>query len=97
VTIQTRDIYDKFSFEFKLNYVIVLLGFLRLFVVVRFFLLRTDYMSPRASRNCRMYGCKANYLFAIKCLFKDSPMMLMGIVFFVSVVFFAFGLRAAER
>jgi hypothetical protein len=75
----------------------VLLGFLRFFVVVRVILLRTNYMSPRASRNCRMYGCRSDYLFAIKCLFKDSPMTLMSIVFFVSVVFFAFGLRIAER
>lgn len=75
----------------------VLFGFLRLFVVLRVVLLRTSYMSPRASRNCRMYGCRANYLFAVKCLFKDSPMALMGIVFFFSVVFFAIGLRIAER
>lgn len=71
----------------------VLLGFLRLFIVVRVILLRTNYMSPRASRNCNMYGCRANYLFAVKCLFKDSPMTLMGIVFFVSVIVFALGLR----
>lgn len=68
-----------------------------MFIILRVFLLRTSYMSPRASRNCRMYGCKASYVFAIKCLFKDTPMFLMGIVFFVSIFVFALGLRISER
>jgi hypothetical protein len=97
LTILTQNIYNKYGFEFKVNYILVLLGFFRLFIVLRVFLLRTSYMSPRSSRNCRMYGCKASYVFAIKCLFKDTPMFLMGIVFFVSIFVFALGLRISER
>lgn len=50
-----------------------------------------------ASRLCRMYGCESNYLYAIKCLFKDSPMLLIGIVFVSSILIFALSLRIAER
>lgn len=44
-----------------------------------------------------MYGCESNYLYATKCLFKDSPMSLIGIVFVSSILIFALGLRIAER
>ena len=44
-----------------------------------------------------MYGCESNYLYAIKCLFKDSPMLLIGIVFVSSILIFALSLRIAER
>jgi len=44
-----------------------------------------------------MYGCEANYLYAIKCLFKDTPMFLIGIVFICSILIFALSLRIAER
>ena len=44
-----------------------------------------------------MYGCECDYLYAIKCLFKDSPMILIGIVFMTSIFFFALSLRIAER
>lgn len=42
-----------------------------------------------------MYGCECNYLYAIKCLFKDSPMGLIGIVFICSILIFALSLRIA--
>jgi potassium intermediate/small conductance calcium-activated channel subfamily N protein 2 len=44
-----------------------------------------------------MYGCESDYLYAIKCLFKDSPMLLIGIVFTSSILIFALSLRIAER
>ena len=44
-----------------------------------------------------MYGCECNYLYAIKCLFKDNPMVLIGIVFISSIIIFALSLRIAER
>ena len=44
-----------------------------------------------------MYGCESNYLYAIKCLFKDTPMFLIGIVFICSILIFALSLRIAER
>lgn len=44
-----------------------------------------------------MYGCESNYLYAIKCLFKDSPLCLIGVVFAISIVIFALSLRIAER
>lgn len=57
ITFVTSNIYDSFNFEFKINYILVMLGFLRVFLLLRLVLLSSSYMSPRSSRNCRMYGC----------------------------------------
>lgn len=91
----TTNLYDSFSFPFKINYVLVFLGFGKMFIILRVVLIRQSYMSPRSNRLCRMYGCESNYLYAVKCLFKDSPMSLIGIVFVCSILFFALGLRIA--
>ena len=91
----TTNLYDSFSFPFKINYVLVFLGFGKLFIILRVVLIRQSYMSPRSNRLCRMYGCESNYLYAVKCLFKDSPMSLIGIVFVCSILIFALGLRIA--
>lgn len=44
-----------------------------------------------------MYGCESDYLYAIKCLFKDTPLSLIGIVFACSICIFSISLRIAER
>ena len=44
-----------------------------------------------------MYGCDCDYLYSIKCLFKERPMTLMGAVFIASIFIFALLLRMAER
>lgn len=91
------DDFDSITFPFKINYILVFFGFFKLFIILRVVLIRQIYMSPRSSRLCRMYGCESNYLYAIKCLFKDTPMMLIGIVFMSSILVFALSLRIAER
>ena len=97
ITIQTEDVYDGFFFDFKVNYVLVVLSFTKIFIILRVVLLRQIYMSPRSSRLCRMYGCESDYLYAIKCLFKDTPLSLIGIVFACSILIFSISLRIAER
>ncbi len=96
------NIFDNFEFPYKLNYILVVLGFLKVFIALRVLLLRQAYMSPRcnsflsiASRLCRMYGCESDYLYAVKCLFKDSPLSFVSVVFTGSILIFAICLRIA--
>lgn len=104
-TVDMTDNFDHITFAFKINYILVFFGFFKLFIILRVMLIKQVYMSPRcksfyifsASRLCRMYGCESNYLYAIKCLFKDTPMLLIGIVFISSILIFALSLRIAER
>lgn len=48
-TIQTENIYDDFTFNFKINYILVVVGFAKIFIILRVVLLRQIYMSPRCT------------------------------------------------
>lgn len=70
---------------------------LKLFVAFRCHINQTVYMNPRSSRLSKMYLCKADYQFALKCMFKDYPSQLIGSAFLISIVLFSFALRVCER
>ena len=63
IKIKTLNIYDGFEFDYSFNYILVVLGLVKLFIALRVILMRQAYMSPRcnfffivAHRLCRMYG-----------------------------------------
>lgn len=93
VTFSSLDVYDSVEFPFKLNYLLVLLSMLRLYVIFRSHLNRTEYMNPRSNRLSKMYLCKADFQFALKCMFKDYPAELIGSAFLISIVLFSFAMR----
>lgn len=49
LTVSMSDNYDGISFDFKLNYILVFLGFSKLFIILRVVLTNTIYMSPRCT------------------------------------------------
>lgn len=44
-----------------------------------------------------MYGCRADYSFSLKCLFRDNPLTLICIFFASSAIIFAYLIYVAER
>lgn len=44
-----------------------------------------------------MYGCRADYSYALKCLFKDHPLKLICIFYMLSASIFAYLVYIAER
>ena len=63
LTISMSDNYDGISFDFKLNYILVFLGFSKLFIILRVVLTNTIYMSPRCTishiKQVDFVGCMA--------------------------------------
>lgn len=51
LTVTMNDNYDGFTFDFKLNYILVFLGFFKLFIILRVVLTNTVYMSPRCNHH----------------------------------------------
>jgi hypothetical protein len=49
VTVTMVDNYDGFSFQYQFNYILVFLGFGKLFIILRVILTGTAYMSPRCT------------------------------------------------
>jgi hypothetical protein len=70
---------------------------MRLYTALRALMNRTVYMNPRSNRLSKMYLCKADYHFALKCMFKDYPNKLIISAFLISILLFSFALRICER
>jgi len=47
ITVEMINSYDKFNFQFKLNDILVIMGFCKLYIILRVILTSTVYMSPR--------------------------------------------------
>lgn len=50
-----------------------------------------------ANRLCKMYGCRADYSYSLKCIFKDHPLKLICIFYIFSATVFAYLVYIAER
>lgn len=82
---------------FKFNYLMVILGLFKMYQVWKIFINSSKYSTPRSNRVAKMYMCESNHGFALKCMFKDYPMKLVTVCFFISIGVFSFALRVAER
>ena len=49
VTVSMSDNFDGINFDYQLNYILVFLGFSKLFIILRVVLTNTVYMSPRCT------------------------------------------------
>jgi len=74
-----------------------LLIIVRLYTFFRLLLNNTVYRTPRARRIAIMYGANNQYLYACKCIMKESPLPNVLFGFFSSVVIFGYMVRICER
>ena len=44
-----------------------------------------------------MYGCENGYYYALKCLMKRWPLLMIGISILSSIAVFGYALRICER
>ena len=58
-------------------------------------LIRSQYMSPRSGRICKMYGAYPGVMFCLKSIFKDNPFSFVTAIFGISVIMFTFAFRIA--
>ena len=96
-TITVSNSYHAYDVEYYVNDFLSILSFGRIYILLRTFLLLTPYMNNRANRLCKMYGCRADFSYSLKCMFKDHPLKLICIFYFVSVGIFAYLIYLAER
>ena len=98
------------GYYYYLNDFFSLLIVFRLYLVIRLWLNNTPYRSPRARRvtykiiilksltsKSIMYGADNEYLYACKCLVRESPLKTVLSVFFISIVISGYMLRICER
>lgn len=104
ISILTLNGYENSEFYLPVNDLLTALSVLRIYVFIRAGLILTPYGSTRcnelnnlANRLCKMYGCKADFGFSLKCMFKDNPLFLIGAFFTISSMIFAFQIYLVER
>eukprot|EP01016_Furgasonia_blochmanni_P037948 TRINITY_DN4528_c0_g3_i5.p1 TRINITY_DN4528_c0_g3~~TRINITY_DN4528_c0_g3_i5.p1 ORF type:complete len:399 (-),score=52.63 TRINITY_DN4528_c0_g3_i5:419-1615(-) len=97
VTFQMRSDYLKKYYTQTVNEIMTLFMLMRIIVIIRAMLMRSVYYSTSSQRVCMMYGTEPSYLFVIKSLFKDRPIMIITVSMAMSLPFFAFALRICER
>jgi hypothetical protein len=93
-----------YTIEYPANDLLTILSFGRIYIILRTILLLTPYMNNRctqhpisAGRLCKMYGCRADYSYSIKCMFKDHPLKLICLFYLASAAVFAYLVYIAER
>lgn len=67
------DYKNKQNVYFKLNWLMTLFLFIRVYIIARTTFYKSRYMTVRSQRLCSMYGCSSGYQYAFKCMFIDIP------------------------
>ena len=86
INFKSRDTTDIF---YKYNEICNLLQLLRIYIVIRYLLLKSEYMSNRARRICKMYDFQPSYKLTIKCVFKNNPYKTLFIFITGGIFIFA--------
>lgn len=69
-------IYDKnydYTIQYEINDLLLVVTFIRFYMLLKFGVFMTQFASPRAVRVCGMNGADADPMFAIKGLMKQKP------------------------
>lgn len=84
------------SIEYEVNDILLYFSFCRFYLLLRFLLYMTQFMSPRSQRVCAMHGTEADLMFAVKGVMKQMPEKLLIWALVISTVIFGFQLRLFE-
>ena len=84
------------DYTYKLNYLLIILACFRVCLFGTTVLIRSQYMSPRAGRICKLYGAYPGVMFCLRSIFKDNPFSFVTTIFGISVMMFTFAFRIAE-
>jgi hypothetical protein len=64
--------------------------FFRIHLLVTSILSLSVYTEPRSQRVCNIYGCDANFNFALKALMKESPKVVLGSALVTALLMFSY-------
>ena len=71
--------------------------FCRLYFLVRCILAASEYTDPRAQRVCHIYGCDANYKFALRALMQNDSWKVLLLSLLISLLSLSYQMRLFER
>ena len=82
---------------YSVNDILTMTIFMRLFFILRTFLMHTTYYNNSAHRLFLFTKSQCSYTFVMRCLMKKYPLQIMLVVFTVLLFFFSYLLKISER
>lgn len=82
---------------YKLNEIFNLLVLLRIYIILRFFIITSKYYDNRAQRTCAFYAVKPNYWLSLKFMLKTHPYIIISLSMLFFILIFAEAIRICER
>ena len=84
--------------EFPINNVLIFfMVMFRLQLPIRTLLSQSFYTDPRSQRVCSIYGCKADYQFALKSIMIENSWLLLILSLIISLSAISYNIRLFER
>ena len=84
------------NYEISLNSLLSIICLLRLFFIVKAYLVVSSFHTPRVQRLCEINSFNSSMSFALKANFKSNPSILVLLLVLI-LVFCSFSLRVFER
>lgn len=82
--------------EYMYNDFFHIFQFVKLYPVIKAYIVSSDFSSSGSYRICGLYGFKHRNTFVIKCMMRETPMRFILSMFLFGIVFFGYALRIAE-
>lgn len=83
--------------EYEINDILLSFAFIRIYLLIRYIMVITQYVTPRSQRICGMNGCAADEMFAIRAIMKENPYSLLLYSMVISTLIFGYQLRIFEK
>ena len=97
IVVYSKTLTDGFELQSQLNEIFSLFSALRLLVLLRYFALESYWSSNRAQRLCDMHAVEPGMMFTVKCIMKKTPFTFVFSAYLLSIPYFAWMLRIAEK
>lgn len=81
----------------SVNSIMFIICMLRMWFIIKTFVIYSDYSSSRTQRICQMNSFSTNFTFAIKAIMQSTPYHVYGLMLIISLVYCSYGLRIFER
>ena len=89
--------FENIKTVYSVNDLLTMAIFMRVFYVLRTMVMHTPYYNNSAHRLFLFTKSDCSYTFALRCMMKNYPLVLMFAIFTALVFFFAYLLKISER
>lgn len=86
-----------YEVRYSLSTILSNLMLFRIYLLARIIPNLSKWTDRHAEECCEREGIKADSVFALKCLLKEKPYLMLFINFFISIIVFGISVRTFER